>query len=180
MIHAAEYNLVATRNVGLDTAQDVLSKEVSGRQWVLGYAGDDGSGSTKDTYRVTLAAGKKLELETTLPATGSGEFVNNLDPMVRVYDPSGNRVASNDNSGPDKRNAKLNYKVPTGKVARTRSRSCRPISRPSQLKANTFCRSREPPAACRPSRLWRPIRPMGAACVARQPRSLWTLTTRCC
>ena len=110
----SEYNLVVTRNVGLDTAQDVLSTSVTGAQWVLGYAGDDGSGSTKGSYRVTLAERKTLQLETTLPAAGSGEFVNNLDPMVRVYDPSGNLVASNDNSGPDKRNAKLNYNVPRG------------------------------------------------------------------
>ena len=111
----AEYSLVATRDAGFDTAQDILSRAAAGRQWVLGSVGtDDNSGGPRDVYRVTLAERKTLELETTLPAAGSGEFVNNLDPMLRVYDPAGKLVASNDNFPPDNRNAKLKYKTPRG------------------------------------------------------------------
>src|SRR5207245_6645450 len=53
-----------------------------------------------------------LELQTRTPGDRSGEFVNNLDPMIRVYNAGGVLVASDDNSAPDGRNAKVSYRVP--------------------------------------------------------------------
>ena len=55
-----------------------------------------------------------LEVQTSTPADRAGEFVNLLDPMVRVYNSAGVLVASNDNGAPDGRNAKPSYKVPKG------------------------------------------------------------------
>jgi hypothetical protein len=67
-----------------------------------------------DFYRVTLGSGKPLEVQTYTPAVGSGEFVNDLDPLVRLYDAAGNLVASDDNSASDGRNAQLQFKPSKG------------------------------------------------------------------
>ena len=48
----------------------------------------------EDWYAIDLAAGAGVRLHTTTPAGGPGEFVNNLNPRIELYDPSGNLVAS--------------------------------------------------------------------------------------
>ena len=68
-----------------------------------------------DYYRINIDANSKLEIETQTPASKSGEFTNNLDPIVRLYDSAGNLLASDDNSASDGLDAKLSYKVPKGK-----------------------------------------------------------------
>ena len=50
--------------------------------------------SDNDWWKFTVQAGDKITLRTETPAGSS------LDPMVGLYDSSGNEVASNDNSGP--------------------------------------------------------------------------------
>ena len=57
---------------------------------------------------MTLNSGELLEVETFTPAGGSGDFENQFDPMIRLYDASGSLVAADDNSAPDGRNAKMN------------------------------------------------------------------------
>ncbi|HAB16630.1 MAG TPA: hypothetical protein DCE44_09285 [Verrucomicrobiales bacterium] len=49
-----------------------------------------------------------------MPASGPGEFVNLLDPMIQLLDAAGNVVATADNNQPDGRNALINYAVPAG------------------------------------------------------------------
>jgi hypothetical protein len=71
-----------------------------------------------DFYRVFVSAGQELQLQTFTPAGQAGEFVNNLDPALRLYNAQGALVASDDNSAGDGRNAKLSYVVP-GPMART-------------------------------------------------------------
>lgn len=71
-------------------------------------------GPNGDFYQVTLAEGGTLEVATATPGGGSGEFDNQLDPAVRVYDADGNLVASDDNSADDGRNARLTYNVSAG------------------------------------------------------------------
>lgn len=66
--------------------------------------------SSGDFYRVELTDGAPLEVETFTPAHRSGEFVNELDPLVRLYDAAGNLVASSDDGASDGRNALLRYK----------------------------------------------------------------------
>jgi hypothetical protein len=68
-----------------------------------------------DFYAVTLTAAQPLDVETSTPADGTGEFINRLDPMIRLYDSAGHLVASDDNSAPDRRNAHLKFNVPKGK-----------------------------------------------------------------
>jgi hypothetical protein len=62
-----------------------------------------------DFYAVTLGQGGNLKAETYTPAVKSGEFVNEFDPSLFLYDASGNLVASDDNSASDGRNARLNF-----------------------------------------------------------------------
>ena len=65
--------------------------------------------SDSDYYNMTVAAGDSIKLSTRTPAGGPNEFANNLNPALDLYDPSGNKVATNDNGDPDGRNALLNY-----------------------------------------------------------------------
>lgn len=61
-----------------------------------------------DWYSFAAQAGDELELSTLTPADGPGEFVNLLDVQIELYDPAGNLVAADDNSGPGT-NAALNH-----------------------------------------------------------------------
>ncbi len=83
----------------------------------LGYqnlTGLEESPATADFYRVNAQVGDVLQLATTTPADGPGQFANTLDPMIRVYAAAGTLVASDDNSALDGRNAQLSYLVPAG------------------------------------------------------------------
>ena len=79
--------------------------------------GGDGVGGSEgaDYYRISADAFAMLTIATKTPASQSGEFVNNLDPIIRLYDSAGNLVASNDNGAADGVNASLSYRVPAGK-----------------------------------------------------------------
>ena len=60
-----------------------------------------------DYYEINLLSDEIVTIETSTPADGSGEFVNDLDPIVRVYDGVGNLLYEDDNSAADQRNALL-------------------------------------------------------------------------
>jgi hypothetical protein len=66
-----------------------------------------------DFYRVELSDRVPLEVETRTPADGSGEFGNELDPLLNLYDALGNLVATDRESGADGRNARLFFHVPS-------------------------------------------------------------------
>ena len=59
-----------------------------------------------DYYSVDAIAGDSLSVRTFAPAGEAGEFVNDVDPVVTLYDPAGSQVATDDNSA-DGRNASL-------------------------------------------------------------------------
>ena len=61
-----------------------------------------------DYYRLTVTAGEFIRATTGTPGRQPGEFVNLLDPMLELYDPTGALVASDDNSL-DGRNALLSH-----------------------------------------------------------------------
>ncbi len=63
-------------------------------------------------YAVALEGGATLTVETSTPAGLSGEFSNELDPMVRVYNAEGQALVVGDNSADDGRNVSLSYAVP--------------------------------------------------------------------
>ncbi|MEX0936905.1 MAG: Ig-like domain-containing protein [Pirellulales bacterium] len=60
-----------------------------------------------DHYEINLTAGELLTLETFTPAGGPFEFANSLDPGITLRDPSGEVVATDDNSAADGRNARV-------------------------------------------------------------------------
>jgi hypothetical protein len=66
-----------------------------------------------DWYQITIPAGSVLRLTTATPGGGTGEFTNNLDPAIELYDPSNSLLGSDDNSAPDGRNATLMRTVTT-------------------------------------------------------------------
>jgi hypothetical protein len=68
-----------------------------------------------DTYSISANAGDVLHITTATPGSGPGQFHNSFDPKVNLYDPSGNLVASDDNSASDGINAQLTYSVPAGR-----------------------------------------------------------------
>jgi len=55
---------------------------------------------------------RPIRLETFTPGDREGDFDNRLNPMLRIYDAAGNLVASDDNSAPDGRNARLMFRAP--------------------------------------------------------------------
>ncbi len=62
----------------------------------------------EDWYEFDVIEGDELSLETHTPASGFGEFVNQLDPFVELIDPDGLVVAADDDSGAGN-NAALSY-----------------------------------------------------------------------
>ena len=63
----------------------------------------------QDWFEIAATAGSNLLLTTTTPFDGPNAVVNDLDPILELYDPFGNLVDSNDNSAGDGRNAVISY-----------------------------------------------------------------------
>jgi hypothetical protein len=68
-----------------------------------------GGGNTGDFYTFNVIAGQPISWTSFTPAGGPFEFENNLDPYLELFDPSGTRVAFNDNGALDGRNAVLTH-----------------------------------------------------------------------
>jgi len=92
-----------------------------GRSALGTIAGND------DWYSVALTAGNTITVSTATPGGGPGEFVNLLDPLVELYDPSNTLVGADDNSDVDGKNARLtrtaavsgNYRIRVSKAGAT-------------------------------------------------------------
>jgi subtilisin family serine protease len=115
------YSLVVTRDADFATkpntdfqhgqAQALLSATTAGGQTVLGYV----AGSELSTYQVQAAVGGTLLIQTQTPLDDpAGPVGNPLVPIVYLYDPSGNLVATSSRSAPDGKNVLLSYPVPAG------------------------------------------------------------------
>ncbi len=101
------------------------SVSIGGDTAIVGASGDDDGGEASgsayvfrtspgsDGYSVSVQSGDKLDISTATPADGPGEFVNALDPVLELYDPSGTLVATDDNSDPDGHNALLTHTATT-------------------------------------------------------------------
>ena len=72
-----------------------------------------GMNDNHDYHAFNAAADDVLTITTTTPGDGLGEPVNDLDPLLELYDPAGNLVAANNNGAPDGRNSLINYTVPS-------------------------------------------------------------------
>src|SRR5262245_16265683 len=100
----------------VNTTTGVATQVGSGVGIAFPHGGDfttGGVGGDVDVYRIDAAAGAVLQFSTTTPADGSGEFVNVLNPRLRLLDAGGVEVASDDNGAPDGRTALLTFTVPT-------------------------------------------------------------------
>ncbi|MAE66557.1 MAG: hypothetical protein CMJ18_19990 [Phycisphaeraceae bacterium] len=71
----------------------------------LSAVGSDEGYTEDDVYRIRLDEGQAVFAFTTIPAGGPGQFVNQLDPALRILDPEGSEVAFDDNGQPDGRGA---------------------------------------------------------------------------
>jgi hypothetical protein len=60
-----------------------------------------------DWYSITVIHGR-LKFETSTPADGTGEFVNNLDPHIELYDSAGTTLIATGEPLDDERNEKIN------------------------------------------------------------------------
>jgi Zn-dependent metalloprotease len=103
-VYPAPYQLTVSPGAALDreandtfgTAQPIAAQALGGLT-----AGDS------DYYSVVVGPGGfRLRATTTTPGDGAGEFVNALDPVVEISNPSGVLIATDDNSAGDGRNAR--------------------------------------------------------------------------
>ncbi|MCA9216238.1 MAG: hypothetical protein KDB27_24385, partial [Planctomycetales bacterium] len=108
---AADYSLLVLRNATFDlesndsieTAKVVGSNAVQNRQWALGYiaAGDS------DFYQFEAGDRSPLSIQVSLPGSGPGAFVNQLKPLIRLYDSAHNLVLETEE-------LTVRYRVPQG------------------------------------------------------------------
>ncbi len=79
----------------------------------LGWQIDDllltGLSDRVDHYRFSAGAGDQLTIRTYTPGDATGEPVNDLDPILDLFNEAGDLVATNDNGAADGRNAQLSY-----------------------------------------------------------------------
>ena len=72
------------------------------------------SGPVVDAYQFAANAGDALLIATSTPGGGRFEFVNDLDPLIDLIDPSGAVVATDDNGAADGRNASIRHTAQRG------------------------------------------------------------------
>ncbi|MEZ6062667.1 MAG: CARDB domain-containing protein [Planctomycetaceae bacterium] len=71
------------------------------------------STASVDRYTIDVTSATTLTLSTTTPGDGPGEFRNDMNPSIELFDPSGTSIGFDDNSGVDGRNAALTVSVST-------------------------------------------------------------------
>jgi len=96
----------------LQTLAPVRRIEVEFNTLIAGLGGDGYAGDTGDRYQVQLAAGQTLRVHTETPLDHPADPLNDLDPKLVLYNPSGAPVAG-DNNGFDGKNAHIVYTATT-------------------------------------------------------------------
>jgi hypothetical protein len=115
------YSVVVTRDSALNLEpNDDLStaQELSSTGGAFGEVGvNDPLG---DFYAFVVQEDDALVITTLTPADGPFQPVNDLDPVIELFDPSGNLVALNDNGGADGRNARIEHTADDNGMYRVR------------------------------------------------------------
>ena len=73
-----------------------------------------------DEYQISVNAGDVLTITTATPGDGAGEPVNDLDPLLELYDPSDALVDSDNNGAADGRNALITHTAAQTGIYRVR------------------------------------------------------------
>ena len=110
-VGSGEYTLAVNRNATLDasandsfdSAQQISSAPAAGRKWVIGRI--DGAQADTDVYALTLGDRGVLHVRIYAPAADGG--LNDLAPVLRLYDSSSELVAVSDDG-------RLQFHVPKG------------------------------------------------------------------
>ncbi len=115
-----DYVLTAITGATID--QEPNDSFALGQNLIGGNALGAITAGNEDWYTFTANAGDLISLTTGTPAGSTGEFVNNLDPLIELYTPANALLGSDDNSFGDGRNAKLFRIAPTTGSYRVRVR----------------------------------------------------------
>ncbi len=130
-----DYQLIVLKSATFDTeANDSFgaAQTLGGGNAVLGHI----SVANEDWYQLNLTAGNQVTVSTTTPGGNTGEFVNNLDPTIELYDPSNVLVGTDDNSNVDGRNATLTATAAATGAYRVRMRGVASTAGEYVLRAN--------------------------------------------
>lgn len=103
-----DYALIVTKGGSLESEPEIpenaTPRDITRMGGVVGYL----SGlATFDDYAVAAEVGDVLEIKTFTPFDRVGDLLNGLDPILELYDPTGNQVTLDDNSATDGRNASI-------------------------------------------------------------------------
>ena len=74
-----------------------------------------------DWYEFEVGIGQTFTVSSSTPLDGPNQPTNQLDPVLEIYNPSGDLVASDDNSAPDGRNATVTHTVALGGTYRVKT-----------------------------------------------------------
>ena len=96
----------ANEYAGVNNASEIWNT------WIAQFTASSPIGT--DYYSVNVNAGDNLAFTTTTPAGGPGEFINNLDTELLLFDANGNLVAVAAGNAPDGRNSVIDFTVPAG------------------------------------------------------------------
>jgi hypothetical protein len=110
------FALVITRGADFDTHPNgtfATAQDITGTVGALGAIVPAGPGASADWYRVTATDGQTLFFDTSVPSSGPGQFTNNLQPHIELYDPSGVLVAGGVVQA-DGRNEAITFTVAAG------------------------------------------------------------------
>ena len=90
-LDSSAYRLLALRNAvfDLEPNDEFLSAQLlSGDSTLLGSVNSTVVDPNVDLFGIDLAVGDTLRAYTMTPADGEGEFANDLDPLLALWDPS--------------------------------------------------------------------------------------------
>ncbi|MEE8451940.1 MAG: S8 family serine peptidase, partial [Thermoguttaceae bacterium] len=104
---------------------------IGGRRVIVGADGHDAGSSNAgaiyafslipaDDFAINVGAGDPLVISTATPGDDPAEPVNLLDPILELFDPDGQLVATDDDSAADDRNARLTHTATTSGTYRIR------------------------------------------------------------
>ena len=93
------YRLVVTRGAAFGAGDNVsfaTAEEISGTAGALGAVT---TAAPEGWYAIDLPADSQLELQTYTPGGSDAQFVNSLSPLIELYSPTGDLLASGGGTG---------------------------------------------------------------------------------